>query len=248
MRKRRPKRLLVSAAARRVFQMAGTDTSIEDAVRIVAAKYTRDVNCPPTDLDAIARALNIHEIVPEDLAMSGELRRNGKGFKLVYSAYLSPGRKRFTIAHEIGHAIILGSGPRAPRTGQELERICDMIAVELLMPETVFVSAATTTEPSAQAVRELAAKFHTSLAATGIKYARLKGVSVFQVGQDERVMWASGVVKLGTLDYSLKEAISNITAKSGSSVVFYSHPLCTGEWKLSWESLGNQKLFVLNPT
>ena len=225
--------------------MAGTDSSLDDAVQIIAAKYTGAVTCPPTDLEAIARALDIHDIVSEDIAMSGELRRNGKGFQLVYSAYLTPARKRFTIAHEIGHAIVLQSGPRAPRKGHELERICDMIAAELLMPEAVFVSAAIT-EPSAQAVRELATKFQTSLAATGIKYARLKGVSVFQA-DDERVVWASGVVKSGTLDYSLKEAISKITSNSGSTVVFYSHPLCIGNWKLSWESLGRQKLFVLYP-
>lgn len=239
----------MSAAAKRIFQMAGTDTSLYDAVRIIAANYTKNVNCPPTNLEAVAHELNIYDIVSEDIAISGELRRNGRGFKVVYSAFLTPARKRFTIAHEIAHAIVLQSGPRAPRKGRELERICDMIAVELLMPEAVFVSAATT-EPSAQAVRELATKFQTSLAATGIKYARLKGVSVFQVEQDERVIWASGVVKSGAvrnLDHSLNEAISNVTTKSGSCLIFHSHPLCIGEWKLSWECLGRQKLFVLYP-
>jgi hypothetical protein len=228
--------------------MAGTSTSLEDAVRIIANKYTREVSCPPTDLDAIARTLNIHDMASEEMPISGELRRNGKGFRLVYSSYLSPGRKRFTIAHEIGHAIVLQSGPKCPTRGRELERICDMFAVELLMPESTFLHQAQA-EPSAQAVKELATKFQTSLAAAGIRYANLKAVTVFLV-EDDRVVWGSGFIKAGAvrnLDYSLREAISGTLMKSGSSNVFYSHPLWTGEWRLSWECLGKQKLFVFYP-
>jgi len=249
MKRRQLSRVPSSAAARRVFKMAGTAESLEDAVRLIARDYTEEVICPPTDLEAIARRLNIYDIQSEDMPLSGELRRNGKGFTLVYSSYLSGGRKRFTIAHEIGHAIVLQSGPRSPTRGRELEWICDLFAVELLMPHSVFLDMATA-EPSAQAVKELATKFQTSLAATGIRYATLKAVSVFQVEDGERVVWGSGLVKAGSvrnLDYSLRDAVSTTPINSGSSIIFYSHPLWTGEWKLSWESVGKQKLFVFYP-
>jgi hypothetical protein len=248
MRMRPFRKQPVSSAARRLFEIVGSTTSLEDAARLVASTYTNDLVRPPTDLHAIALRLNIQQICSEDLPVSGELRRNGKGFRLIYSSYLSPTQRRFTIAHEIGHAIFENSGPNCPRRGKELERICDMIAAELLMPEPLFLQLAGS-EASAATVVELATSFQTSLAATGIRYAKLKGVSVFQVDH-ERVVWGSGVIRKGalrSLDYSIQTALSEITTKSGRSNIYHSHPLWTGEWKLSWESLGKQKVFVLYP-
>ena len=200
MRMRPFRKQPVSSAARRLFEIVGSTTSLEDAARLVASTYTNDLVRPPTDLQAIALRLNIQEICSEDLPVSGELRRNGKGFRLIYSSYLSPTQRRFTIAHEIGHAIFENSGPNCPRRGKELERICDMIAAELLMPEPLFLEMAGS-EASAATVVELATSFQTSLAATGIRYAKLKGVSVFQI-DDQRVIWGSGVIREGCITES----------------------------------------------
>jgi Zn-dependent peptidase ImmA (M78 family) len=47
-------------------------------------------------------------------------------------------RRRFTIAHELGHVLIESTGANAPRAGREVERLCDLIATELLMPSARF--------------------------------------------------------------------------------------------------------------
>lgn len=245
---RRSKKEPISSAAKRLFQIAGTTSSLEEAARLVASRYTNDIVCPPIDFDAIAPRLNIDEICSEDLPGSGELRRSGKAFKLVYSSYLSPVRKRFTIAHEIGHAIFENSGPNCPRRGKELERICDLIAAELLMPKELFLEMAGS-QISAATILALARSFQTSLTATGIRYATLKRVSVFQI-DDEKVIWGSGIIRgraLRSLDHSIQTALSNIITNSGENDIYHSHPIWTGDWRLSWESLGKQKLLVLYP-
>src|ERR1700686_5024190 len=90
-----------SAAARRIVELAGDVPTVEVAVRTVAARLLRDVTCPPTDLEALKERLNVKRIEPmPGLPISGELRADGDGFVIVYSAPMSEGRKRFTVAHE----------------------------------------------------------------------------------------------------------------------------------------------------
>src|SRR5256885_9262960 len=96
------------------------------------------VTGPPTDLLAVSRKLGITDFVEDDIPYSGELDRKRDGTTVVYSRHLSPSRRRFTIAHELAHGMFDQPGRRFPRTGKELERLCDMIATELLMPRTCF--------------------------------------------------------------------------------------------------------------
>src|SRR5262245_47891650 len=118
-----------SAAARRIIEFAGKASTVEEAVRVVASRFLRNIACPPTDLETLKDRLNIKKIEPvTGLPIAGELRPHGDGFAVVYSASMPEGRKRFTIAHEFGHAVLEQTGPNCPRYGVELERICDMLA------------------------------------------------------------------------------------------------------------------------
>src|SRR5262249_44160125 len=129
------------AAAKRLRSMANGVERVEDAVHVVAQELLEGIECPPTDLEAVGERVNVRSFVAEDLPISGQLRRGANGFTIAYSVHLSQSRKRFTIAHEIGHAILEGTGPGSPRFGSELERICDMLATELLMPRKIFAGA-----------------------------------------------------------------------------------------------------------
>lgn len=240
-----------SAAARRLLEMAGQPPSIEDAVRIVAKRYLDGVACPPTDLNAIADRVCVTEIFGEDLPVSGELRRDGKNLKIVYSTYLSPTRKRFTIAHELGHAIFEGTGARAPRTGDELERLCDMLASEILMPRDIFLSLANG-DPSLSHLLEVAHTFKTSLSATSIRYAKLKKVSIFYL-EENNITWGCGTVKKGSLnslDYSLRLAVAGaVNGERIPDTIFLSRQEWCGEWQLDYKPLsdGKRALFMLRP-
>jgi Zn-dependent peptidase ImmA (M78 family) len=171
--------------------------------------------------------------------------------KIVYSSYLSAPRRRFTIAHEIAHAIFESSGPRCPRVGKELERLCDMLATEMLMPSDVFLQLVGP-RISVQKLFELASVFKTSLSATAIRLAELCGISTFEA-EDERILWSYGVVKKGLImekSSDLRRAIeASFTVESGVTVMFIHNKVWTGEWKLEWARIGQGRraLFLLEP-
>jgi hypothetical protein len=186
-----------SSAARRLCGMAGNPATVDEAVRIVVRGYLDGIPCPPTNLETLSPRLNILDVRAEDIPFSGELRREGQGFVVVYSSVLSGPRKRFTIAHEMAHAIFAASGPGWPRTGKELERLCDMLATELLMPRTLFLEQCNGAVSLAK-IREMAHLFQTSLSATSIRCAELLGLSVFEMDRDE-VRWGYGAIRRGPL-------------------------------------------------
>lgn len=253
MSRRRAKKqaLWTSAAARRLRSLAGNPPTIEESVRIIAKRLLDRVACPPTDLDAIGALLHITGFYPEELPISGELRRDTHGLKIVYSSYLSAPRRRFTIAHEIAHAIFESSGPRCPRVGKELERLCDMLATEILMPYEVFLQLVGT-RISVQKLFELASVFKTSLSASAIRVAELRGISTFEA-EDESISWSYGIVKKGLISgkpSDLRRAIeASFTVESGDTVMFMHNKVWTGEWKLAWTRIGKGRraLFLLEP-
>jgi len=240
-----------SAAARRLFRLAGNPSNIHDAILIAANSFRDGVPCPPTDLEAIGRRVNIRAVDLEILPFSGELRRDGDGFKIVCSKHLSPTRRRFTIAHEIGHAILETTGPRCPRFGGELERICNLLATELLMPETLFVQRVGK-DLTLQRIFELANLFSTSLSSTAIRCAELLGISTF--GTDGRIVsWGYGIVKKGSTfswDEEMRRTIERASnGQAGQESVYLRSRTWTGEWLLEWAPLGRdgKAIFLLQP-
>jgi hypothetical protein len=221
-------------------------------VRIVATKLVEGVQCPPTDLGRIGTRLNIVGFYPEDLAVSGELRHEGGTFKVVYSSKLSAERRRFTIAHEIAHAVFESTGRGCPRRGRELERLCDMMAAEILMPREVFLKLVGP-RISVAGVLELGRVFKTSLSATAIRCAELMGVSAFEV-QDGDVTWGYGEVRRGRvsgLPGDLRRAVEDaLSGKAEEQVVFFRGKTFTGEWSLDSGTIGAGKrgLFLLEPS
>ena len=245
-RKKSPK--WKSAAARRLFALAGNPATIEEAARIVATETIRGVTHPPLDLDALAERLRVGPIQYEDVPFSGELRPVGRGYVVVCSKHLALPRRRFTVAHELSHAILERSGPNCPRTGPELERICDMLASELLMPHSLFLERAGQ-HASVEQIFELARIFQTSLAATALRFAKLLNVSVFQVESDS-VVWGYGIVNKGPtklLDSDLQRlACDGIAGGSGQMTLRLMARGFSRPWHAEYRGMtGNRVLFLL---
>jgi len=88
-------------------------------------------------------------------------------------------RKRFTLAHEVGHAIVyrsIGRQGTATEKGQlkcraetadekDEERLCDLLATQLLMPREQFMRTMDEAGVCAQSVPEIARRFGVSLEA-----------------------------------------------------------------------------------
>src|SRR5205809_8127944 len=96
----------LSAAARRLLAYAGNAMAVDEAAGVVVSRLMNGIECPPTDLDAFARRVGVTNVYADRLTVSGELRRRNGDFQIAYSSSLSLPRRRFTIAHELGHAIM----------------------------------------------------------------------------------------------------------------------------------------------
>ena len=241
-----------SSAARRLCVMAGNPPTVPDAVRTVVGRYLDGIESPPTDLERLCPRLNIIDMRVEDIPFSGELRQERDGFVVIYSSTSNGPRRRFTIAHEMGHAIVAASGPGWPRTGRELERLCDMLATEILMPRELFL-AHCERDVSLARVQELARLFQTSLSATSIRCAELLGLSIFEMDGEE-VRWGYGVVRKGPLvklDHiflaSIKDSLNGEPFED--RVYFRSQQHPAGWWKLECQKLGNdgRALVLMTP-
>lgn len=130
-----------SAAAKRLIEASG-NSSMEEAIRKVVSQFLDNVPLAPTNLNILAEKLNVDKILNEEILGSGELRILPSGkYIIVCSTELSKDRINFTIAHEFAHIILSGLGNKLLTRGEELERLCDMCAAEILMPTETFVSA-----------------------------------------------------------------------------------------------------------
>jgi hypothetical protein len=227
-----------SAAAVRLRASAGDSAlSIEQAVEIVVARLINELVYPPTPLEDVARRLGVTLSFEEDLPISGELRREGESLRIVCSKSLNPGRARFTIAHEIGHAFFETSGPRPPRHGKELERLCDMIATEILMPRAVFQAAMSTPLTLAK-VRDLSQSFGASLTATAIRCAELSGATALEMDADGLV-WSYGVGRIAAA--SVRESLTDIgvLGRIEKVVRIPWNRTWNGEWRLEGRAIGS---------
>ena len=240
-----------SAAARRLFEMAGNPATIGDAVEIVAGKFLEGAGGPPFDLEEIQKRLKVNSVETENIPFSGELRRGDDGYTIVLSRHLSPGRRQFTIAHELAHAILETTGPRCPRSGSELERICNMLATELLMPRSLFLRLLGG-GTSIRKIIELSRTFGTSVSATAIRLGELRQCSTFGVDQ-ETVYFGYGIVNKGPLS-RLREDLEPMVREAlsfpfGTRVIFLWHTRWGGNWKLEWATLRGhgRTLFLLQP-
>ena len=236
-----------SAAARRFIEIAGNVANLRDAITTLADRFLEGIGCPPTDLEALCRRLGIVEITPADIPFSGELRPIDPGFAIVYGRHLSKGRRRFTIAHETGHALLEASGPRCPRSGKELERICDIWATEVLMPRKIFLRLCS--DPcTIHDLFSLRQRFDTSVSATALRLTELKGVSIFLTDRDN-VLWGYGAVKKGLLrrlDNNLEEPVmSALEGKAGATEISLRNGGTTQRWSIEFQPSQNRKLAIL---
>lgn len=115
----------------RIKEALGESDS-EKAAEVLVRRF-RPENEP---LETITRQLGVAQIVREPLPFDGGLYEvNGKRL-IKLNSLAVPVRQKFTLAHELGHLILERTLKAATdcTSDEQLERACDMIAAELLMP------------------------------------------------------------------------------------------------------------------
>lgn len=110
------------------------------------------------------------------------IRKGGLGIITVNSSIPEEGRKRFAIAHELGHfelhtvsQLILCTEEDMyvwnENKAQEIE--ANEFAASILMPKDIFAQHSKRGQPNMEVVRDLAGKFTTTLTATALRYVQL---------------------------------------------------------------------------
>jgi hypothetical protein len=180
-------------------QYSKRQAALEEARRLLAvAKITE----PPVDVERLSRLLGVREIIPIAFTSTDACLLPGRnGHTILIKRTSSGRRRRFSIAHELGHILLRARatkfrGGNRERAAQE-ERLCDEIAAELLMPETLFGREMMGVEPSIEAICGLAKRFDTAVEPAAIRFGLLSSAPVQVIYWERRqtclrVKWATG--------------------------------------------------------
>lgn len=110
------------------------------------------------------------------------IRKGTRGIIRTKSGIAELGRKRFAIAHELGHwflhklesqYFICTAEQMRDYKGSPLEVEANLFASELLLPTNLFRPIAENADPCLAIIKNLAGTFKTSLTATGMKFVEL---------------------------------------------------------------------------
>ncbi|MGH7298143.1 MAG: ImmA/IrrE family metallo-endopeptidase, partial [Polyangiaceae bacterium] len=178
------------------------------AAQRLARGLVRELTSPPVDVEALAKSIGVAEIRLERITSSGQLRDEGGTLHVVLSTGLSRTRRRFTLAHELGHAILALRSSNMVREGRDLERFCDAFAGETLLPGHLL--ARLELPITASAIVNTARQFDASIQATAIRlYDKQRNFSAFAVA-DRKVAWSVGASRrepIAALPSELRVAI-----------------------------------------
>lgn len=148
----------------------------------------------PVPVVSIASDLHLEIYETDDLTLkeAGYIKKEGDKYVIYLNILDSPTRKRFTIAHEIGHflydknildtdggfldhvkqpVIMRETNTKMPQDKKEQEVRANNFAAQLLMPEAVFKKA----YEEFNTIEEVATKFNTSVSAATIRGKELFG-------------------------------------------------------------------------
>jgi hypothetical protein len=143
------------------------------AVRRFVGEYRRSGET----LECLAQKLGVSAIIKEKLPFAGGVFSDEHGLRIKLNSLSPLTRQRFTLAHELAHLMLdskrAGSARRC-LLSSALERACDAVAAELLMP-LEEVSRLSSRDASVDALLALARHFDASLHATAVRVKEVSG-------------------------------------------------------------------------
>jgi len=135
------------------------------------------------ELEAIAEDQGVTVIDAPLVGMEARLLRRGKkGVIRVRAGIPEGGRRRFAVAHELGHwflhegisqVFLCTSENTRDYKNNPVEIEANMFAAEFLMPRSIFQPFVARLEPTIQNLKDCATEFRTSLTSTAIRFTEL---------------------------------------------------------------------------
>ncbi len=161
------------------------EVAVERAVQSVFPDIA-DWSIPVNPYD-IARRCGIVSILTTDIPYDGIISRNEAGDYMVeLNSNNSKNRRRFTVAHEIGHTFffnlegsvhsrfrLVDGDVNLLASNRTEEVLCNLIAAEILMPFSQLSEKGSTLPPTAKTIATLAATFEVSINAMARRVAQV---------------------------------------------------------------------------
>jgi len=173
-------------------EIGATDPYI--AVQQLVARYRASGDT----LERLAERLGVIGITVTKMAFDGGIFEEPSGLSIRLNAKSTPKRRRFTLAHEIAHLIVAAGNARGARRSHactDLERACDTVAAELLMPFDEFCHAARGDASTARLLA-LADEFEVSPHAAAVRLNELgvwtESMGLWSWDGDARELWFVG--------------------------------------------------------
>ena len=176
-----------SAASRRLLQMSGAGTVDTAVEKLAGALVPCNAPIPIEPEEFFDRYRIVDAVSDSTLPYAGKLEQTAGGFRIRYAANMRATRRRFTLAHELCHAVFAATGPGWPRAGLELEDICEMFAAALLMPRWAVDNEWNPGTRSFDTFTSCARTFDVSLTALALRLTQL-GLAV--VVHESEGVWA----------------------------------------------------------
>ena len=188
-----------------VSAFANAEFNSEYLARLIDGLGIRDLlnENIPVNIESIAKALGAESVQKADISVAGMLLPTEESFRILINRNENQARQRFTCAHEIAHAIF--DPDLTPSMRQDvlevvtaLEKNCNKLAAQLLMPDPTFSRYAKSEVCSIQSVVKLARTFNTSITATTIRLmdvidepsiAIFSAMAAGKTGPQLRVQW-----------------------------------------------------------
>ena len=151
----------------------------------------------PVELDRFVRV--------EEMAYAGSLTKHSDQYRITVNAVHARGRQRFSVAHELGHTFFVPFSPatryRVPGTAHDSgieERLCNLFATCVLMPEDCFSNDLSARPLSPESVISLSDTYDVSVQAAAIRTAELAPtplvtglVTSLIAGKPSRLIWSA---------------------------------------------------------
>lgn len=127
-------------------------------------------------LETLSRKFGVDQILRENISFEGGVFQEGNKLNIKLNARSPVTRQRFTLAHELAHLMVTPDKTAYAQRSlnqTDLERTCDMIAAELLMPYKE-ITEQTSRSASLDSFLSIARNFQVSFQALAIRINILK--------------------------------------------------------------------------
>ena len=152
----------------------------------------------PIDLTKVAKKFGISAIEYGPIPCEGTIEpTDSESYRVRINSCSPPSRQRFSLAHEIAHAMLYSLLPElkqfstrsvfVPPSGKVEERLCDDIAGRLLMPQKILLDEFSGFSIGLSLITEMSQRFASSASASVIRVRQVSGVdlALFRMTENE---------------------------------------------------------------